>query len=243
MDHHDSDDYPQHDHIIIGGKKVHVAAKTVLWEDTRLEVKVGDGARRRHPKGVIDLFVWHWTGGENDVETLFRVLDNRELGVEFAIDHVGVIWQFCDPILVDTFDAGFVNARSIGCEIVNYGFRGTGREPPGEMGKLRDTYFTTLRGKRRKFARFFPAQINAAVALANAVSAVVPTIPKCIPLSEDGTLLTETMSRREVRNWSGHLGHYHINEGKSDPGTDLFDAFAANGFVEPARQSCHAPSV
>jgi hypothetical protein len=168
---------------------------------------------------------------------LFRVLDDRELGVEFAIDRLGNIWQFADPATVDTFDAGYVNARSVGVEIVNYGFRRRGAEVP-RRGRDRETYTTTLNGKRRKLARFYPPQLISTLAWLDAIHVGIPSIPRCIPLDDNGDPLAETMTRREVRNFSGVLGHYHVSARKSDPGTHVFDVLAGLGYAEPARQAC-----
>ncbi len=231
----DVDKFQIADCLIFGGEEFSCEAPCLLWNEHKMETKAGDGGRRRSPKQLIDLFVWHWTGGEGDISRLFKTLDKRDLGVEFAIDTVGTIWQFCDPILVDTFDAGFVNPRSMGCEVVNYGFTMKNRKPTGELGKLRDTYFTRLRGRRREMARFFPAQLNSAYALAETVSLAVPTIPRCVPLDDDGELLMETMRRREIRNYSGHIGHFHISERKSDPGEDLLRMLIVNGYADEGR--------
>lgn len=224
----DADKHRKRGHIVVAGKEISCTAPVVLWTDSKVDFKVGEGSRRRSPKVPIDLFIGHWTGGENDVETLVRVLDSRELGVEFAIDTAGNVWQFCDPALVDTFDAGYVNSRSVGVEIVNYGFAAAGRPVP-ERGKTRPVYDTTLRGKPRRFARFWPVQLGAALALADSLCSALP-IPKRLPTDSAGRLLLGTMTPREVRNYRGVLGHFHVSEDKSDPGTEILEHFARNGY-------------
>src|SRR5690349_11105935 len=97
--------------LIIGGKVVPCDLPVYNWHDHGLEFRVGDGARRRTPKVEIDLFIWHWGGGLGDYKAMYNVLDTRELGVEFFIDD-GKIYQYADPIFVDTFDAGPYNPRS-----------------------------------------------------------------------------------------------------------------------------------
>jgi hypothetical protein len=225
----DSDRYETRNHLIVGGKEWPCRSRTILWTDSGLEFKAGDGGRRRHPKIRIDLLCLHWTGSENSIQQLYRTLDSRELGVEFAIDREGIVWQFCDPMTVDTFDAGYVNARSVGVEIVNYGFVAHGREPPGDWMQTRGVYECELRGKRRAFARFLLPQLGAALSLADTLTAAIPTITRRVP-TEDGHLITETMTPREVQNYSGLIGHYHVSEAKSDPGTEIFDHLMANGY-------------
>jgi len=218
--------------LILGGEQWHCDVPVFNPEDHGLEVEIGDGARRRHPKRTeLDLFVLHWTGGERNPPGLFETLEARELGVEFAIGHFGDVWQYADPLLVDTFDAGKVNPRSMGVEIVNYGFRGKGRKPPGRWGKSRDLYETKLNGRKRTFARFRPAQINSAVALLEAVIASETTlIERRIPRDGAGVFMARQMARAELRAFNGVLGHFHVSGRKSDPGTDIFDALDACGF-------------
>jgi hypothetical protein len=201
------------------------------WKDHGMECKVGDGARRRFKKQVIDLFVWHWTGGEGGVKSLFNTLDNRELGVEFFIDKAGLIYQFADPVLVDTFDAGSYNPRSVGCEIQSYGYRAPGRAEPDPD---RDEYGTRMNGKRRTFARFYPAQLRAAQALASAVSRAIPTIPLTVPAGPDHKLFPDFIGAKRMRTMRGHVGHYHLTQKKSDPGHDLLQSFLDTKTCYPA---------
>lgn len=225
----DSDKFPKKQHLIIRGKEWPCASPTILWTDSGLEFKPGDGARRRSPKAIVDLFVLHWTGGENDIETLHRVLDKRELGVEFAIDREGVIWQFCDPALVDTFDAGSVNTRSFGVEVVCYGMAGTGGAVP-QKGKDRTVYQAVIRDKRRVMAGFYGPQHGAIKALLDTVTTATPTIPRVLPTSGTDKLLARTMTPEELAAYKGVIGHFHVSANKTDPGTEVFDYLRANGY-------------
>jgi hypothetical protein len=208
--------------LIIGGKVVPCDKPVYNWHDHGLEFKAGDGARRRNHKTEIDLFVWHWSGGLGDYKAMYRVLDTRELGVEFFIDD-GVIYQYADPLLVDTFDAGKYNPRSVGCEIQNWGFTAPGRAIP--VKDKRDMYDTVMNGKKRKFARFRDDDIQAAIALGDAVSNAIPSIPKMVPANQDGTLYKDYIGNKWMGNVEGHIGHFHISDAKSDPGHDLLTAF------------------
>lgn len=216
--------------LIIGGEVVPCARPVYNWNDHGMEFKPGDGARKRIPKQLIDLFVWHWTGGSGTMEALFSVLDTRELGVEFGIDREGDIYQFADPLRVDTYDAGPYNPRSVGCEVTNYGFTGKDRPVP-QKDRDRNTYTTVQNGKTRTFARFYVPQLVAAHALGLAVSDAFPSIPKCIPTDAKGILFPDTMKRSVLEKFEGHLGHYHLTDSKSDPGADLLGYFLTHGFA------------
>ncbi len=224
--------------LIVNGRVVDVVAddgekiECRNWHDHGMEFKPGDGARRRVVSKVpLDLGLWHWTGGEGSAAACFRVLHQRELGVETYIGKDGDLWQFADPVLVDTYDAGPYNPRSWGTEIANYGFTGPGRAAPNPA---RGTYETTMNGGRHTFARFFPAQIRTAIALARAQSRSVPTIGLAVPVGADGKLYPSVMTRDALRRFKGHVGHYMLTSNKADPGHDLLGAFLAAGFA-PAK--------
>lgn len=207
--------------IVVGGKKYPVPVPVHLWDETGYETAPGRGARKR--KRTIDLAVWHWTGGEGDARQLFNVLNKRELGVEFYVDQKGEIWQFCDPALVDTFDAGYVNARSVGTEIANYGYKRGRNLPIPAKGRKRSTYTTILNGRRRTFAHFYTAQIAAALALGDALSTALK-IPRAVPRGAKGFVNANFMRRTQIDAFQGHIGHFHCNDAKSDPGLDLLEA-------------------
>lgn len=202
--------------IIIGGNQHKVGTDIKLWTDTGLEFVPGYGARPRRSK--IDLVVWHYTGGEGNAVQLHRVLTNRGLGIEFFIDREGVIWQFCDPAVVDTFDAGSANRRSVGIEIACYGFRNHPSRIP-RIGKDRKVYDAVVHGRKIRMADFYPCQVTAAIKLADALSSALD-VPRTVPLDETG-LLDDVLSVGRLEAFSGHLGHYHLTKRKLDPGPKL----------------------
>ena len=212
--------------ILVGGRLYSVLGPVHRGDETGLETTIGRGARKRRRK--IDLGVWHWTGGEGDAFTLFNVLKKRELGVEFFIDRAGEIYQFCDPALVDTFDAGWVNARSVGVEIANYGWRKRNGATPvvPAKGRKRPLYSTILNRRSWVFAHFWPVQIAAAISLAEALSKALK-FPLAVPRGASGFVHPNTMDSGIVDGFSGHLGHFHVNRKKLDPGLDLLQAFQA----------------
>ncbi len=182
-----------------------------------IEFKPGEGHNRERTE-EIRACVWHWTGGERAPEKMAKVLKRRGYGVEFAISKLGIVYQFADPLEVDTADVGGFNAPSVGVEVVNIGYRrakGAWFIPYGRKG-----YKTRLHGVRRTFAEFNGPQILAAIYLADALSKALP-IPRCIPVDDEGKLITSTI---DVDAYAGHLGHYHVTKRKIDPGTQLMQA-------------------
>lgn len=211
--------------LVVSGKSYPVCVPVKLWTETGLEFRAGEGFNKRRRRDI-DLAVWHWTGSENKPTVMARTLKRRKLGVEFAIDRDGTIWQFCDPVIVDTADAGRVNARSVGTEIVNYGFRRRGKPIPAS-GKKRTIYECTLNGRSRRFAHFLPQQIAAALVLADVLSTALP-IPRAVPTDPTGDWLgVRVLPKELLDDFKGHLGHFHVSERKSDPGLDLLEAFWA----------------
>lgn len=200
--------------IIVGGVHHPVHAASVLtWHNTGIAFAVGDGHNRPR-RQRIDLVVWHWTGGEGDPPAVARVLRARGYGVEFAIARDGTIYQFCDPLDVDTADAAGVNARSVGVEIVSYGLHSTkpGWSPP-KAGRDRTVTPTRIHGALCHVAGFYPAQLAAAHALGCALSTALE-LPRVVPPAAMSTVLSnETLER-----FRGHVGHYHVSRQKTDPG-------------------------
>lgn len=204
--------------IVVGDKRYWCVVPVITWHEHGMEFRVGEGYNKKRVQ-PITCAVWHWTGGEGDPKQLYEILKANKLGVEFAIDKNGTIWQFCDPLQVDTADANFMNARSVGIEIINYGFSTS----IVKAGSDRKKYTCTMNGHLRTFAHFNEYQIASAIALANALSSALP-IPRLVPLAKDGSVLRRTMMRQELADFCGHLGHFHIKAEKSDPGLDLLEA-------------------
>jgi len=203
------------------------------------EFKAGDGYNKKRLQ-PIDLFVFHWTGGEQDPIPMCETLRARKLGVEFAISRSGTIYQFCDPMEVDTADAGFVNSRSAGCEIINYGYSGQFTIDPvraikvpvvPKIAKDRPTYQATVHGRTVTTAEFYPCQTEAALGLANAFAQAVPACVRKVPPAN----CTTEIPKENLKFFKGFIGHYHITVDKRDPGTQLIDRLRAEFDVPQAR--------
>ena len=192
-------------------------------EDHKVEFRPGDGYNKKRVK-PIDLGVFHWTGSENSVDQMVRTLRQRKLGVKFAISPYGVIYQFCDPMEVDTADAGIVNSRSWGVEMVNAGFRRMStlwrepryRKPP--MGP-RTYQSVVMHGKKVTVYDFYPAQTQAAFALNSTLVAAIPTYSSAV--CTESTVV-------DMTNVKGAVGHFHITDAKYDPGLPFMQELAAH---------------
>lgn len=223
--------------ILIAGREVDLPGVRVLRFDKSdgprvPEFKAGDGYNKPRVR-AIDSCVWHWTGGEGDPIVVAETLRRRKLGVEFAIARDGALYQFCDPCVVDTADAGILNSRSVGVEIVNYGYAGGWTFDPvravrvplvPKLGKDRETYEDAIHGKTVRHADFYAVQNATAMALAQVLSDVLP-IPRVVPLDAAG-FIRRALTPAELSGFKGHLGHYHITTAKRDPGTRLIERIA-----------------
>ena len=224
------------DGVIVGEKSyplLHPITKHPIpifnWRDHGMEFHPGDGYNNRRA-AEINLGVFHWTGSENALETMFSVLKKRKLGIEFAISPYGSLYQFCDPMEVDTADAGIVNSRSWGVEMVNAGFRRPStlwREPryrKVQMGP-RTPYDTVIHGKKIRCWNFYPAQTLTAFALNEVMVQAVPTYPATVHPYPDGVIsnINAKTTVDGVIEYAiqGAVGHYQISEKKFDPGTQF----------------------
>jgi len=218
--------------IMVGGKLyelLHPVTRQPMpvrrWNDWDYpvvpEFKAGDGYNKKRVK-PIDLFVFHWTGGEQDPIPMAETLRQRKLGVEFAISRGGTVYQFCDPLVVDTADAGIVNSRSIGCEIVNYGYRSVWdlRHAFGvpKLGQDREMYAATTHNSTVQTSKFYPCQMDAAFALANAISGAIPAITRRVPDGAGVLNVSNTNVLPNIGVYSGFIGHYQLTKEKRDPG-------------------------
>lgn len=205
--------------IIVRGEPVFVDADVRTWHEHGLEFR---GRRARRETRAV---VLHWTGGEGGATDVFGVLRARKpdpLSVQFFVDQLGVIWQFCDAVALCAQCQG-ANAWSVGVEIANRS------RPPAEHPKWpRELYEDRIHGRRRTTARFLPAQADAALKLTAALCRAFE-LPLDVPRDQGGQLVAGSLPASQLAAYRGVLGHLHVNPAKPDPGTEILRAVAELG--------------
>jgi len=186
-----------------------------------IEAKIGSNCRRRIEPP--DMIVLHWTGGEGSGEQVIKVLRRRGLSVHFIIERGGQILQTCDPAKVVCFHAGKFNSRSIGIEVVNYGFRKWNVAVP-KRGQTRDREVETIHGKERRVAKFYPSQLSAVRVLTELLCDEM-VIPARVPRYSNGMLVDSVPSKEYLDSFSGICGHFHLSKRKIDPGREILEMF------------------
>jgi len=222
--------------IIVGGMPYALAtSRVVTWDDHGLQFKPGMGANKARVQ-KLTLAVLHWTGAENEPDTMFRTLVKRGLGIEFAIGGDGTVWQFADPLVCDTADAGRVNGFSWGIEIV-----GSGVSPMNPKalwrGRDREKYTARIHGANRKLLDFRPAQYTALLELVDAMSTAVPSVARRVQTDAQGAPFCELLTLSELRSFSGYVCHSNISAKKIDAGPRVLAALQTHFIADATSQS------
>jgi N-acetyl-anhydromuramyl-L-alanine amidase AmpD len=180
-------------------------------------------ARLTRPDGTPNLTmgVLHWTGGEGDHRAVYNTLRKRELGVHFFVDYKGRIFQYADPAVTVCPHAGAVNRYAYGVEIQ---CRGTNHSELLQKRRPRGVERQELHGKPASVALFGSDQIEAVTGLCDAF-ADLEVHPRRIP--DSGDLIADPDARKKFK---GVLGHLHVSSKKLDPGMQIFDALAEEGW-------------
>lgn len=194
----------------------------------------------------VDLFVMHYDVCGTSRRCFTVLQDRRGLSVHFMLDVDGTIYQTLD-LKERAWHAGQANDRSIGIEIANLGAYADPNALNGwyevdDRGEVYLTFpadygVTGIRGGDTGWqpARNEPvegqihnrtlyqydltdAQYDSLIKLVAAVSCVLPKIRLDCPRDENGAPLMRRLTAPEYNAFEGVLGHYHLTEGKVDPG-------------------------
>lgn len=203
--------------ITISGKPVPCASVVRTIREHGMQFVVGRGARKR--TATPNLIVLHHTAGEGDAAGVYRTLNEKGLGIEYVIDREGLIWEMADPAKIDTYDAGNVNARSVGIEIISCGLA-----PLPKRAQDRGTYAATISGYGFTFAKFYPVQLQAMADLCDSLTLGL-RIPR-VYATKPGLLAPEILAK-----FKGIIGHFHCNGIKNDPGTQPFEYLQQRGYA------------
>lgn len=88
-----------------------------------------------------------------------------------------------------------------------------------------------IHGRRWKQVDFTPQQYESLAKLTAALRRVFPRIALTAPRTPDGHVRTDQLSRPEIDEFEGILGHYHITTERNDPGP----AFDWDGYLRAVR--------
>jgi len=210
------DEEEKENYIIAGTRKI-----PIKWDKVKLYTepdgyKVEPSQYRKRTVGKPKMFVLHW-----DVclstKSMVKVLKNRGLSVQFAIDNDGTIYQLMDAKDI-AWHARGVNSVSCGVEISNaFYIRYQKWYKKHGFGKRPVKVDTTVHGKKMTpHTGFYPVQLEALKALADAVSRAF-NIPLKVPLDKNRNLIKGVHERVAKRKFRGIVGHYHVSTNKSDP--------------------------
>lgn len=199
---------------------------------------------------VVDQFVLHYDASGTSRRCFERLHDDRGLSIHFMLDVDGTIYQTLD-LKERAWHATVANSRSIGIEIANIGaypdpaakelsaWYAADEEgvrltiPPEAQPESVRNAEAVLRPDREELIEgpvhgeaFYqydltPAQYAALVRLTATLCTVFPRIPCDYPRGADGELLTEAMEPDAWKQFTGILGHFHIQKNKIDPGPAL----------------------
>ena len=206
------------DYIICHGEPVPIEwDKVVLWTDEG-GLKSKDGNYRPvNGKRHVSLFVTHWDVCLSS-SICQRVLDRRGISVHFLIDNDGTIYQTLDTTHIG-WHAGSVNHRSVGVEISNayypkyqswYKKKGFGERPI-----IEESY---VNGRKLKIhLGFYDIQKEALKALYKAINKGLG-VPLETPVNINGTEYTDTLTKPNLKRFSGFIHHYHETSKKIDCG-------------------------
>jgi N-acetyl-anhydromuramyl-L-alanine amidase AmpD len=198
--------------ILIGGHPHYVGREVRVWSESGLSFEAL--GKRTETRAV----VVHHTGGEGDAAQVHRVLKGRGLSVQFFIDHLGIIHQYCDAS-ARASHAGTANGWSCGIEIQN-----RANANPVQRGIKREVVIERIHGKEGKRTTMLPEQVASAIALVEVLCKAYG-LPMEVPLT--GADVTATVVPN-LSMWRGVLGHLHLKATKIDPGLVVLRAIAAH---------------
>lgn len=206
--------------------------KIIDGKESKLWWNAGDkGTRKRKANEPIKSVVWHWTAGEGAAERIHHVLKTNTkkvtvkdragneiekivpepLSIHFTIDVKGKITQHCDPATTIAYHASVMNSYAIGVEMANSALT----KAKNINGRLpRDC---VVKGERRTYYDFLPAQYEAIQWLASYLSSMYD-IPKEV-LKEN-----KLYDLSFLKNYRGHMEHLHCSKIKVDSGGFVMDA-------------------
>jgi len=205
------------------------------------------GWRLEDLQRVVHLFVLHFDDAGTSRRCFEILQDKRFLSVHFLLDTDGTLYQTLD-LQEHAQHATIANGGSIGVEIAHPGcwpqprnadmmrwytqdergwfmkfpqFLGeTGLRTPGFVARpdRNELISGPIRGKTYWQFDFTPEQYRALAHLCAALHRVFPRIALEVPRDDAGNVETVTLPKERLLAFDGIVGHFHVQENKTDPG-------------------------
>lgn len=205
-----------------------------------------DGWTLENVREQVDQFVIHYDVCGTSRQCFKILHDIRGLSVPFMLDLDGTLYQTLD-LKERAWHAGEANDRSVGIEIAHMGayadpkaldkwyviddqgwptfilpanLRESGLRTPGYIPRpaRRQIIDGEINGRRYYQYDFTDAQYAALIKLTAALHCALPGIKLAVPRNPDGTVRNNVLSKQELADFSGLLGHWHVTAQKQDPG-------------------------
>lgn len=116
---------------------------------------------------------------------------------------------------------------------------------PGTYGPDRPALISgVIQGRELVMYDLTPQQYDSLIKLTAALCTIFPNLPCDYPRTADGDLLTEKLPDDQLASFQGIIGHYHIQENKTDPGPALqWDRLINEARRLIARPPSHSPAT
>ncbi len=196
----------------------------------------------------IDQFVLHFDVCGTSAQCFYVLHDRRGLSVHFMLDVDGTIYQTLDikerawqatksndrSIGVEIANIGAYPIDNRSQTLQKWYTKGQddqtylifpanirGREAFLER-KLRprrnEPVIGSIRGKQYQQYDFTSQQYDSLIKLSAALCDIFPSLKPDAPRTPEGRVIDRTLSDEQWASFSGILGHYHVQESKTDPG-------------------------
>lgn len=232
-------------YLIAFGKRWEVPFKVVTWEQDAFWSGYGSGNFRWRQNPTIDLFVMHWdvVFSSRQCHTgLNRPARDASVHLYLDGDAEATVYQAYDLGHVRTWNAGSngnCNDRNVGCEGNN---RVIKEDQSADNPRPLINDLPVNGNPKREHLDWYPEQKRRWVQLADAVVKITG-IPRQVPKRPQwesfykgddkdpaGSVVRGMLDARGLKEFRGVAGHFHFEEMKIDPGTELFDHFIAAGY-------------
>ena len=214
----------------------------------QLEKVRGGGWDLPSLQGVVDQFVMHYDVCGLSEICFKVLHDRRGLSVHFMLDIDGTIYQTLDlkerawhatisnsrsiGVEIASIGAyGDTNKKVLDSWYVADAQGNINLRPPRTIGHLGlrtqpfygrpdrpEMVVGTVQGSRLNQYDFTPEQYDSLIKLTATICRIFPKLKCDYPKDERGQLIPHQLTERQWQEFSGVLGHYHVQKNKVDPG-------------------------